>query len=240
MREPFDKFEEGTTVEDFLTELRGFLRRHHPRDSRIVRAIADGTASRPAVRGFAREIYALSAISLRPFAAMVSNAPDERSFRLALENFASEAGLLGEAPHPALFRRFALATGASAAELDAHVPLPSTLGAMYALERSLRGPFDEAVAGFGLAIEGPASEWGGLVLAGLREHYRFDDDALRFWILHFQEDGDSALEAQHAENARLLLRRFAATAEQQARLGRVYVHSVLLFENLFLGMASFL
>lgn len=233
--------DEAMAVDEFLADLRSFLKQHHPGDSKIVKAIANGTASKKAVRNFAKEICAVSAISLRPFAALVSNAPDETSYQLTLENFASEAGLLDSPPHPVLFRRFTLAAGVTEEELESHIPLPSTLGAMYALDRFLRGPFDEAVTGFGFAIEGPAAEWGPLVLEGLRSHYELDDEAIKFWILHFERDEEgAALEEQHAKNARVLMERFAATREQQARLRKTYMHSVLIFENLFTGMEQFL
>lgn len=233
--------DEAKPVEQFLGELKGFLAEHHPKNSNIIRGIADGTASRRALQSFAKEICAYSAISLRPIAALVSNAPDESAFQLMLQNFASEAGLLGTPPHPELFRDFTLATGVTEEELDAHTPLPSTLGAMYTLERFLRGPFDEAVAGFGFAIEGPAAEWGKLVLAGLKNHYGLDERGMMFWTLHFGENKEGAtLEKQHAENARRLMERIASTKEQQARVGRAFIHSALVFENVFVGMDRFL
>ncbi|HWS53152.1 MAG TPA: iron-containing redox enzyme family protein [Pyrinomonadaceae bacterium] len=235
------KADEAQPAEQFMAGLRSFLQQHHPKDSRIIQAIAGGAASRRALQGFAKEVCAYSAISLRPIAALVSNAPDETSYRVALENFASEAGLLGTPPHPALFRDFTLGTGVTEEELDGHVPLPSTLGAMYTLERFLRGPFDEAIAGFGFAIEGPAAEWGRLVYAGLRDHYELDEKALMFWTLHFGErERDATLEEQHAANARYLMSRFASTPEQQERVGRAFKHSVLIFEHLWHGMDRFL
>lgn len=233
--------DEAKPVEQFLDELKSFLREHHPKNSNIIQGIANGTASKRALQNFAKEVCAYSAISLRPIAALVSNTPDEMSFQLMVQNFASEAGLLNTPSHPKLFREFTLATGVTEEELDTHLPLPSTLGAMYTLERFLRGPFDEAVAGFGFAIEGPAAEWGKLVLAGLRNYYELDEKGIRFWTLHFGENKEgAALEKQHAENARRLMQRIAATKEQQARIGKAFIHSALVFENVFVGMDRFL
>ena len=170
-----------------------------------------------------------------------ANAPDETSFRLMLQNFAGEAGLLNTAPHPVLFRKWALATGVSEEELERAIPLPSTLGAMYALSHFLRGPFDEAIAGFGFAIEGPAAEWGRMIHDGLRKNYDYDDDAMEFWSVHLEEDEEGAgLEEQHAENANRLMRRFAATKEQQQRIREAFIYSALVFENFWIGMNSFL
>jgi pyrroloquinoline quinone (PQQ) biosynthesis protein C len=225
----------------FVGELERFLRKHHPGDTRIIRAISQGTASSKALQGFAKEIACYSAMTLRPFAALVSNAPDDVSYRLALENFASEAGLLNTRPHPTLFRDFALGVGVGAEELDHHLPLASTLGAMYALERFLRGPFDEAIAGFGFAIEMPAAEWGKLVYKSFKSNYKLDEKTMMFWKLHFgqQEDG-AGIEDDHAANARQLMLRFAATNEQQQRVRRAFTHSVLIFEHMLVGMDSFL
>src|SRR5262249_55588995 len=141
------------------------------------------------------------------------------SYNLMLQNFAGEAGLLNTPPHPVLFRDFTLATGVTEEELNAHVPLASTLGAMFTLDRFLRGPFDEAVAGFGFAIEGPAAEWGRMLHDGFRDNYDFDEKAMRFWVIHLEEDDEGAgLEQQHGENAHRLMQRFAAGYEQQERI----------------------
>jgi len=228
-------------VEQFISELKGFLHDHHPKSSKIIQSIVTGTAGRSALQKFAKEFYAYSAFSVRPFAALVANAPDETSFRLMLQNFAGEAGLLNTPPHPVLFRKWALATGLTEDELDSSVPLPSTLGAMYALSHFLRGPFDEAIAGFGFAIEGPAAEWGRMIHDGLRNNYDYDDAAMEFWSVHLEEDEEGAgLEEQHAENANRLMRRFAGTKEQQVRIREAFIYSALVFENFWTGMDSFL
>lgn len=232
---------EAKPVDQFLADLKSFIAQHHPKDSKIIQGIVKGTASKVALQKFAKEFYAYSAFSLRPFAALVANAPDEHSYKLMLQNFAGEAGLLNTPPHPELYRDFTLATGVTEAELDAHVPLPSTLGAMYTLSHFLRGPFDEAIAGFGFAIEGPAAEWGRLIHDGLRDNYDFDEKGMRFWAIHLAEDDEgSGLEEQHAENARRLMQRFAAAKDQQTRIGKAFMYSALVFENFWTGMDQFL
>jgi pyrroloquinoline-quinone synthase len=232
---------EARPVDQFLAELQAFIEEHHPKNSRMLQAIANGTASIEALRQFAKEFYAYSAFSLRPFAALVANAPDDLSLKLMLQNFAGEAGFLGTPPHPVVFRDFATATGVTEEELDNHIPLSSTLGAMYGLDHFLRGPFDEAVAGFGFAIEGPAAAWGKMIHDGLRAHYNFDEKAMRFWVIHLEEDDEGqGLEAQHGENARRLMQRFAATAEQQTRIRKAFIYSALVFENFWKGMDQFL
>jgi pyrroloquinoline quinone (PQQ) biosynthesis protein C len=236
-----EEIDKAEPVEQFIAELKGFLQEHHPKTSKMVQSIVDGTASRSALQKFAKEFYAYSAFSVRPFAALVANAPDDTSFRLMLQNFAGEAGLLNTPAHPVLFRKWALATGVSEEELERAVPLPTTLGAMYALSHFLRGPFDEAIAGFGFAIEGPAAEWGRMIHDGLRRNYNYDDDAMQFWSVHLEEDEEGAgLEEQHAENANRLMRRFAGTKEQQQRIRQAFVYSALVFENFWTGMNSFL
>lgn len=233
--------DEAKPVNEFLADLEQFVEEHHPKNTPIIRAIAEGTAPERALKGFAKEIACYSAMTLRPFAALVSNAPDQVAYQLALENFASEAGLLNTQSHPELFRDFALGVGAGQEELDQHLPLPSTLGAMYTLERFLRGPFDEAIAGFCFAIEMPAAEWGKLVYRSLKNNYRLDEKAIRFWALHFGQNADgSGIEDEHAENARRLMQRFASTSTQQARMRKAFTHSVLIFEHLWIGMDVFL
>lgn len=235
-----EEVNQAELVEQFIAELKGFLQDHHPKSSKMIQAIVNGSASKSALQKFAKEFYAYSAFSVRPFAALVANAPDETSFRLMLQNFAGEAGLLNTPAHPVLFRKWALATGLSEEELQQAVPLPSTLGAMYALSHFLRGPFDEAIAGFGFAIEGPAAEWGRMIHDGLRDNYDYNDEAMEFWSVHLEEDEEGAgLEEQHAENANRLMRRFAATKEQQERIRQAFLYSALVFENFWTGMDSF-
>jgi len=112
---------------------------------------------------------------------------------------------------------------------------------MYALDHFLRGPFDQAIAGFGYAIEGPAAIWGKMIHDGLAANYDFDENAMRFWVVHLEEDDEgTGLEAQHAENARRLMGRFASTLEQQTRIRKAFVYSALVFESFWTGMDRFL
>ena len=232
---------EAKPVNQFLAELKSFTEDHHPKKSRMIQSIIAGKASMKALQQFAKEFYAYSAFSLRPFAALVANAPDDLSLKLMLQNFAGEAGFLNTPPHPVVFRDFATATGVTEEELDSHIPLPSTMGGMFALDHFLRGPFDQAVAGFGFAIEGPAAEWGKLLHDGFKKNYKFDEKAMRFWVIHLEEDDQGeGLEAQHGENARRLMQRFAATLEQQTRIRKAFVYSTLVFENFWNGMDKFL
>lgn len=232
---------EAKPVDQFLAELKSIVEDHHPKKSAMIQSIIQGKASMKALQQFSKEFYAYSAFSLRPFAALVANAPDDLSLKLMLQNFAGEAGFLNTPPHPVVFRDFALATGVTEEELDNHLPLPSTLGGMFGLDHFLRGPFDEAVAGFGFAIEGPAAEWGKLLHDGFKNNYKFDDKAMKFWVIHLEEDEEGeGLEAQHGENARRLMQRFATTLEQQTRIRKAFVYSTLVFENFWNGMDRFL
>jgi len=233
--------ESSKSVDEFLGDLKAFLSEHDPKDSKMIQAIVNGTASKSALQKFAKEFYAYSAFSVRPFAALVSNAPDDTSYKMMLENFAGEAGLLNTPAHPVLFRQFSLALGIPEEELDSHIPLPTTLGAMYALDKFMRGPFDEAIAGFGFAIEGPSEVWGRMLHDGFKDKYKFDEKAMQFWVIHLDEDEEgTGLEAQHAENARRLMQRFAASPEQQERIGKAFKYSALVFENFWTGMDKFL
>lgn len=228
-------------VDQFLAELQAFVEEHHPKKSKVIQAILNGTASKSALQNFAKEFYAYSAFSVRPFAALVANSPDEISYKLMLQNFAGEAGLLNTPPHPVLFRDFTHALGVSDEELNAHVPLPTTLGAMFTLDHFLRGPFDAAIAGFGFAIETPAAEWGRMLHDGFKNNHDFDEKAMRFWDTHLEEDDEgTGLEQQHGENARRLMQRFAATQEQQERIGKAFIYSALVFEAFWTGMDHFL
>src|SRR4030095_9537286 len=102
---------EAKPVDQFLRDRQTFTRQHHPKDSKIIQAIVNGSASKSDLQKFAKEFYAYSAFSLRPFAALFANATDDTSYQLMLQNFAGEAGLLNTPAHPVLFRDFTLATG---------------------------------------------------------------------------------------------------------------------------------
>src|SRR5258705_1145857 len=96
-------------VDQFLAELKAFVEDHHPKKSKMIQAIVNGTASKKALQAFAKEFYAYSAFSVRPFAALVANSPDEGSYRLMLQNFAGEAWLLNSPEHHVLFTDFSIA-----------------------------------------------------------------------------------------------------------------------------------
>jgi len=49
---------EAKPVDQFLADLQSFLQKHHPKNSRMIQAIVNGSATKDQLRKFAKEFYA--------------------------------------------------------------------------------------------------------------------------------------------------------------------------------------
>src|SRR6266852_4929011 len=86
-------------VDQFLAELQAFVEEHHPKKSKMIQAIVNGTASKKALQSFAKEFYAYPAFSLRPLAAQVAHSTVEITYQLMQQHLAGEAGPLNKPPN---------------------------------------------------------------------------------------------------------------------------------------------
>ena len=114
--------------------------------------------------------------------------------------------------------------GISLADVKAHMPLPTTLGAAAAIGYFCRSSFEEGLGAFGLAVEMqvPGRAVGAEVIyQALRDHYHLDRKTLEFYEVHVEA------EDEHGENAMTAVETFASTAQQQVSVRRAFRWSVL-------------
>ena len=108
--------------------------------------------------------------------------------------------------------------------MQAHTPLPSTLGAAAAIGYFCRSSFEEGLGAFGLAVEMqvPGRPVGAEVIyTALRDHYDLDAKTLEFYAVHVEA------EDEHGDNAMQAVEWFASTHLQQVRVRRAFRWSVL-------------
>lgn len=233
MTRPITLVEQAMPIDQFAAELEGIRARYHPNDSRFVQAISNGTASKEAIKNFAKDFYHYVKFAHPQIAALASLAPDVDSFWAIGSNLAGELGAESE-NHYKLFCDFCEGVGAPLEECEAAQPLAETIGAMYTLAYFCRRNFEEGVVAFSNAIEGSAEKWNVTIYEGLSKHYDYDQKTLRFWSLHVKE------ETGHAETGRKLLEKFARSADQQRRVKLAFLHASITMRAMFDAWERFL
>jgi pyrroloquinoline-quinone synthase len=214
------------TPPEFVEECVAFRRTHAPRSAFMQKLMA-GRCSRPELVRWAKDSHYYTEPAIPAIAAWLSHAPivpDRSVFRALARNLAGEMGYLAEAEHYALLLQFLAGLGVSEAEVRAHLPLASTLGAAAAVGAFCRSSFEEGLGAFGLAVEMqvPGRQAGAQVIyEALRDHYGLDAKTLEFYAIHVEA------EDEHGDNAMQAVEWFAATAVEQARVRRAFRWSVL-------------
>jgi pyrroloquinoline quinone (PQQ) biosynthesis protein C len=211
---------------EFVEECYAFKREHTPRGAFLAKLIS-GKLSRDELLLWMKEGYYYSEPAEPNIAAWLSHAPvvpDKAIYRAIARNLAGEMGYIREAEHYQLYLQMLEGMGISFAEVRAHYPLPTTLGAAAAIGCFCRSSFEEGLGAFGLAVEMqvPGRPVGAEVLyKALRDHYDLDKKTLEFYEVHVEA------EDEHGGNAMKAVEWFAATYEQQVRVRRAFRWSVL-------------
>lgn len=169
-------------IDEYLAELDALIAAHdYFRQDRVVPAIGAGRASREVVQRVAMEFYYLGRWMTPEFALLIANAPD--AYRLTLEhtlhyrhwaqNFADEAGYLGDPNHVGMKIDFCRQLGLSDDDLRSYTPLPDTIAMTCTMLFYVRRSYEEGLAVFGYAGERVAagSGYARTLYEGLRDHY---------------------------------------------------------------------
>ena len=218
--------EQVLSPKEFIEECYAFKRAHTPRGAFMHKLIA-GKCSRDELLRWMKEGYYYSEPAEPNIAAWLSHAPvvpDKRIYRAIGRNLAGEMGYIREAEHYQLYVQMLAGVGISLAEVQAHTPLPSTLGAAAAIGYFCRSSFEEGLGAFGLAVEMqvPGRPVGAEVIyTALRDHYDLDAKTLEFYAVHVEA------EDEHGDNAMQAVEWFASTYLQQVRVRRAFRWSVL-------------
>jgi pyrroloquinoline quinone (PQQ) biosynthesis protein C len=218
--------ERPLTPREFVDECFAFKREHAPQ-SRFMKKLIAGQASRDELHRWAKDAYFYTAAATPNIAAWLSLAPvvpDRRIWRAIARNLAGELGYIKERAHVDLYEQYLEGLGIPLADVQRHLPLASTLGAAAAVGFFCRASFEEGLGAFGLAVEMqvPGRPVGAdVIYKALHDHYHLDRKTLEFYEVHVEA------EDEHGENAMTAVETFASTAQQQVSVRRAFRWSVL-------------
>jgi len=206
-------------VEDFMAELEEIQRTICVTRNQLWQHVADGTLSLPFLQRFCKEYYFLGVHYTAEFGALVANAPDADALDMGasehfahwIQNLADETGFAGDRNHVDMKVEWACALGITDDELRSYVPIPETLGAVFATAYYMRRSYEEGLAAFGWAGERFAASTGyaKLMYEGMRDHYGIEVE--NFHVHAYAE-------ADHGDAADYLLRQVATTGMAQHRI----------------------
>ena len=221
--------ERALPVDEFLAGLDRFIAEHNPYDqNKVIPAIGAGHASWDVVKRYAKELYYLGLWMTPEFPLLIANAPDIDAFTLDdsehyahwAQNFADECGYLRDPNHVLMKVEYTRALGISDDELRAYVPMPETIGSVFAMLYYVRRSYEEGLAAFGYARERVAgmSGYAKTLYVGLANHYGIRVKDLEVHAYAETEHGDKALE---------LMQRVCITAHVQRRVRQAVEHTIL-------------
>lgn len=166
---------------DSLLEQKSMLK--HP----FYQAWDAGTLTREMLKEYACQYNYFVEHFPRMVSAVHSNTPDLAIRQELLLNLVDEEN--GPENHPALWKRFAYATGATEDDLGSAPPLPTTTSLVETMMDLCRnGSFQEGAASL-YAYESQIPEVSRVKIDGLARHYGVTDpDAVKFFTVHQEAD----------------------------------------------------
>ncbi|HEY6064938.1 MAG TPA: CADD family putative folate metabolism protein [Thermoanaerobaculia bacterium] len=192
-------------VSEFLERLDGLVAEKHLLKHPFYKLWSEGKLSRESIREYAISYYPHVA-AFPTYVSGVHSGCDDPALRLELlENLVEEEG--GPVNHPALWRRFAAALGASEQDLAIAPRTPEVAAAIAEFRRATReGSVAEGLAAL-YAYESQIPEISRTKREGLASFYAIDDaEATRFFTVHEEAD------VWHRQVERDAIGRLASTA----------------------------
>lgn len=177
-------------------------------------AWTEGKLSRDHLKQYAKQYFHHVLAFPTYISAVHYNTPHLAVRQELLENLVSEEQ--GEKNHPALWRQFALALGATADELETSDKLDSTIGLIDTFRHlCLNRPFYAGLAALHV-YESQIPDVAAVKIDGLKQFYGMDNPAdYEFFSVHQVAD------VYHAESTAKLIETYAVTDEQQAEVCQV-------------------
>jgi pyrroloquinoline quinone (PQQ) biosynthesis protein C len=178
-------------------------------NSPLVRLITSGRLPRPAVKDYAVLRWSFQAHA--DLAMMLSHAAflrGEDAGRLLENAFDEILRPAGEGDHPSLWVQFALAVGATRAELDAAAadPLPEVLGFSKTMTYYCRRSAEEGLCSW-FADEEQLPEVHGATALAFRKYYGYPDDVIEYFLEHVRAD------LEHSDAAEAMLVSYCHTPD---------------------------
>jgi pyrroloquinoline-quinone synthase len=191
------------TRDEFLNSLDALIEERHLLKHPFYRLWTEGRLTRENLREYAVSYYPHVAAFPTYVSAVHSACEDAALRQQLLENLIEEER--GEENHPALWRRFAAALGASDQDLSPSPRTPEVTDAIAEFRRATRGGVVEGLAAL-YAYESQIPEISKTKREGLEAFYGIsDEDATRFFSVHEKAD------VWHREVEREALGRMADT-----------------------------
>jgi pyrroloquinoline-quinone synthase len=177
-------------------------------------AWTEGKLSREHLKEYAQQYFHHVLAFPTYISAIHYNTPHLAVRQELLENLIGEER--GEKNHPALWRNFAVALGATAAELEAGPLLETTANLIDTFrDRCLNSPFYAGLAAL-YAYESQVPEVAKVKIDGLRQFYGMTDPAeYEFFTVHQEAD------IYHTESTMQLIEAHATTEAEQAEVAAV-------------------
>jgi pyrroloquinoline-quinone synthase len=177
-------------------------------------AWTEGKLNRDHLKQYAKQYFHHVLAFPTYISAVHYNTPHLATRQELLENLVSEEQ--GEKNHPALWRNFAFALGATAEELETSEKLDTTAHLINTFRQlCLNSPFYAGLAALHV-YESQIPEVAGVKIDGLKRFYGMDDPAdYEFFTVHQTAD------VYHAQSTARLIEQYATTPEQQQEVKQV-------------------
>ncbi|MGH7820579.1 MAG: TenA family transcriptional regulator [Candidatus Binatia bacterium] len=172
----------------------------------------DGSLPIDGVRHWAKQLFFMTDGFGRFTSAIHANCPVFEVRHVLAETIYEEHGrMLAGKDHPELYRKFTRAIGISDAELADTRPLPETdMLIDWLHDLCQHRNFVEALAGFGVGVEGQANKGIPIFVHVFREKYGLCEDAIEFWTTHAEDD------IEHGRRSLEIVLAYATTPALQA------------------------
>ena len=190
-------------------------------------AIGNGSASLDLVKTIAKEYYYLGKWMTPEFALLIANAPDAYPLTMDdsehyahwAQNFADEAGYLGDPNHVEMKWEWCQQLGISADELTRYVPLPETVATTFTMLYYIRRSYEEGLRSLA------SREKGWRAQLDMPKPCTRAEAALRPRVRNFEVHAYA--EPDHGDKAEALFRKVVQTATIQRRC-REAIRNVML------------
>lgn len=194
--------------EEFTRELKSIVDSRHCIHHPLVEAWAAGTLPKEVLGRWVQEHYHFTKDLWAFLAATYSNCPYQDARAAIMENLSEEED--PNDPHVEILLSFAAACGVSPEEIRSSKPMPTTWGLKdWLTVISTRRTWIESAAGMHIGMESQLPAMVEKILPALREKYHFDEQAIRFFTLHFYAD------QEHGGRIYELMAKYAITPELQ-------------------------
>jgi pyrroloquinoline-quinone synthase len=170
-----------------------------------------GTLPADGLRHWAKQMYFITEDFGRFTSAIHANCTVFEVRHVLAETIYEEHGrMLAQKDHPELFRKFTRAIGVSDEELARARPLPETEALLdWLMDLCLHRHYVEALAGFGVGVEGQANKGIPLFVHVFRDKLGLSEDAIEFWTTHAEDD------IEHGRRSLEIVLRYADTPDLQ-------------------------